>query len=447
MKKIFTFAVFTVMLSLMLGVSSCSSDKSADATGLFKTIPADAGYVAVANMQNLLEKAGCKVDEDKIEAGKEVTAMLPKVENLQFRKLLQTFFTGESGVDPSVIAIFNEGYYTYLTGYASDPAKFKATTEKEFSVKFGDNDGVSIADNVAVIGNQFWVNLGQHNIDVRDVKHFSNLDNAQSFNNSKYAESLREVEKDIEGWGNIGGMLNTANFSFQDRATIQVALETLFTDPSAFTFSAEFKKGEAEFMADILNSKGEFAKYKFPTEKLDLKTIEGIGGNAVNLVAVAIPQKMISQLLKDTEKQSPSVFGIYLKALSDIDGTIAVASDLEGNSLKGVMTTNGENGSQLAGSLKSMFGVDAVKENKLVKFTKGTISGGKPVAELTKYLDGSIAGFVSAQPAEIKGNAKKLDGVAAFTLSKKDDGIRLKFNITAQGDAAKQNFILTLLQQ
>lgn len=437
-------SLVTALLIILGATTSCSRSESADASDLLATVPADASIVAVANVNAILDKAGCKIDGDKITPSEEITSLIASFKQPDARALAESFFNGESGVDPSVVLIFAEGYYKYLTGVASDPDKFKETVAKQNKSQFSQTDGIDICGNVALKGNQFWANLGANSIDPREVKHFSTLSKEQSFLSKKSADNLVKFGTDIAGWANIAGSLNTASIPFQQRAMAQVALQTVFNDATDATFSLSFDKGEMTGSVGVLDSKGKPAKFLLATGTLDLKTIESIGGNTDALFAMSIPHKLIEQLQKDTQSKSASMLGIYLQTLGSIDGTVAVAADNGANALKGVVTTNGQSTSQLT-SMLSGLGLTVRLDGKMLLFNKGQMTGNTPVAELAKDFKGSVAGLAAVNPAAGKSDSAA-GQIRSFSITLRPESSSIALRFSAKSMQPDQNFLLTLLR-
>lgn len=428
-------AAFFLPFALLL--PSCSSDKAADAEELIATVPNDASLVAVVNVGTVLEKAGCTVDGQNITAGKEASAAVAKIKDPHVRDLANAILSGKSGIDPSVIAVFRQGYYTYLTGVAADPAKFKECFAGQTGSGFKADGDVETAANVALSGNRFWVNVGQHAVDPNDIRHFKSLDKTQSFLENKQSEQLCKVDRDIKGWANITGILNSADIPFQQRATVQVALQTLFEDPSAVLFSASAEKGAFAAEASVLNSKGNTARYLLPTEKLDIKTIESIGGTTDALMAVSVPHKLIEKLTKEAESKSVSMLGIYLKMLGGIDGTAAFAY-CENGDYRAVISTNGTDMSAVSDFL-SQGGATVTIDGKKLRVSKGSMAGAKlPVAELAPAFKGAVAGVAV-------GNFGKNEGPKAGSLMLVSENGGIVFKIKAEMADKNENALLQIL--
>jgi len=94
------------MAALAIASTSCSSGQSADASDLIATVPSYASLVAVANVKAILEKAGCKVDVEKISPSEKISALLSAGKDESSRRLADAFLNGRSGIEPSVAVIF-----------------------------------------------------------------------------------------------------------------------------------------------------------------------------------------------------------------------------------------------------------------------------------------------------------------------------------------------------
>jgi len=410
-----------VLLALIL--PSCSSGESADAGDLIATVPSDASLVAVANLKTIIEKADTK---NLGESSPELADLICNPEN---------------GIEPSVAVIFNVGYYTYVSGIAADPAKFKAAIEKKKNVKFEPQEGIDTGGNFAVSANQYWVNITGNYIDAREVKHFSTLDKTQSFLSNPQSEALCKFDKDIEGWANIAGMLNTANTDFQQRAIIQAVLQTAFEDAGNLAFSVDFQKGKATIDTDILNTKGKRAKFLFPTKTIDAKTVESVGTTTDMLAAIAVSNKLISDLIKQTSSQGMSMFNIILKSFSGVDGTTAVAFNQNGSAMSGVITTNGQNMSAIT-QLLAQHNIKTVLEGNNIRVTQGTLAGNSKVSELAAEFKGAMLGVATGSTRDIMRGTNEAIAGGAFTL--RPSGNSLQARITLFGTDPKTNILASI---
>lgn len=421
---------------MVLMFASCRKDE-ADASDLLKTVPSDASAVVVVNVEKLLSDAGCKTDGSRIIAGDDVKAALQRA-SASDRREIEAIFSGQSGIEPTVAVIFLEGGYTYLAGTLASPDDFKAYFEKENQGKFAAEDGVDVLKNVAVQGNRFWVNLAGGSIDSRNVKSFLDLSEKQSALGQPYAKELMEIEDDMRGWGNISSLLNASGLPFQQRAVAKTSMETIFEDPSDLLFSLDFDKGEIEAKVTLLNGKGKPAKVAFPTDKLDLSTIESLDCDAEILVAAAIPRKAIRQIGKSVDSQGASVLGIYLKMLDSIDGTMAVATDSRRSAMEGVVSVTG-NSTDLADFLSKTLNLSVRHEGNTLRFNSGKTAG-TPVKTLATPLKGAMCGGSMAGYENAPRGMKSL----SFGLYPEDGSLQLR--IEAVTDTPGENALLTILK-
>ncbi|MCM1368767.1 MAG: hypothetical protein NC204_00145 [Candidatus Amulumruptor caecigallinarius] len=435
--------VALVLLFTGLALTGCSSDKSANASDLLKTVPSDASLVAVANIEALLNDAGCTVDGYEVKPSDSATAFVNSVKNENMRSLLSDFITGKSGVDPSVTVLFKEGYYFYCTGLVANTDDFKAAAAKRLGGEFKESGGVETLGPVAICNNQFWISEN-NSIDPLEIKHFTTLADDQSFISNGYADKLKEIKSDIEGWGNLSGMLNTGSLSFQQRATVQVALQTLFDDANAFTFTLNFNKGEMNFVADILNAKGKPAKFLFPTEKINPGTVASLGGTAGMVCAMAISSDFVKKLQKETSGNAPSMLGVYAQLLSPVNGTVAFATDGNTENINGVITTDGSNAGALVSALKSM-DINAKTEGKLLRINKGDVKGGLQPANDASLCKDAMFVVIADPNAGIGGLGIPGFRCGVLSIVPSDDSVKVKFN--AISSDKEKNALLTILNQ
>ena len=77
MKMIRIIAALAALV-ILSGTAGCRKHDKADADELLKTIPSSASFVAVANISEILEEAGCKVDDGKVSDTEQLRAAIPK---------------------------------------------------------------------------------------------------------------------------------------------------------------------------------------------------------------------------------------------------------------------------------------------------------------------------------------------------------------------------------
>ena len=437
--KFFLPAVIALMTALVF--QSCNKNQPADAGAILATIPSDVSMVAVVNSARILENAGCKINEESITPGKELSQSVEKIKDAQMKGFVKSLINGESGIDPSVLVIFREGYYTYLTGVISNTTQFKKNIAEHAKASFVSHDGIESLRNVAVSDNRFWINLTGNTIDINSIRHFTTISESQSFLQNPYAVNLTSVAGDLAGWGNISGLMNTGGMDFQNRAAMQMAIQAMFEDASAFCFTLNSSKGEIKLVTNVLNSKGKNAKYLLPSEKVDVAAIASIGGVADGVIAMAIPGKLIGKLQKDTKSNVPSLISIYLQQLGCIDGTCAFAFGAVDplQNFRGIISTNGKDTSALSSFLSGM-DADVKVNGSQLNVSKGNVSGKAAVAEMAESFKGAIGGCVTYTAPGGFGSVFESESVMIFS-----EGSGLRLEVKGNSINKNENPVISLL--
>lgn len=378
-------------LVLALSFASCRKNGGAEVQELLQKVPNTASFVMQVDVESLLDKAGAKVKDGRIELDADLKAALDKnSSNQEFMQALN----GDTGVEPSAFVAFGDGYKVYLTGFLADTGKFKAWMQKESGQPVEESNGVSHAGKYAMTGNQFWViGSGGSTIDPDKIREYMALSDKQSFASGNFSGILTNGDADVSGWCDLAGMMNTANTPFQQRAVVKMMTSTVFEDAGFASFTVNFEKGLMKLTAHILNDKGDDAKFLYASEKLDTSLFDDLKANAGGVIGVAVPAKLIKQLQEQTKGQL-SMLSVVFGALSSIDGTVAlsVGGDDKG-AYQGAIQTGDGSTSDLMGLLNEL-DCRPAKQGKLVTFERGTMSGANSPALMGQKLKGSIMGVV-----------------------------------------------------
>lgn len=390
--KILKNFVYVVALCAMMIAGGCSKDRSADVRGMLQTIPADASMVAVADIETLAKETGCKIDGSKVIVSENVKNALTSSSQGNNTSLVALLESG--AIEPSVAALFAEGYNTYLTGYVADTDKLKEWAEKEFGENFAADGDSETCGNILVNGDRFWVCTSSRNtINAQDVKHFKSLSEKQSILVNDVVASLETLDHTLAGWGDIKGCLNAMGMDFATRATAAMMIEAIFTDAVEFSWSADIEKEGIEADMNILNTKGGIAKFNFPTSKIDPSVIESLNCTASAIAAIGVSPDMIKKLKEETGTKSLSVLGMVAGMLQCVDGTCAVASSGE-DTMSGIISTTGHGTSDLSQLLQDYSGMQVSMEGKMMRFGKGEVSGDLTSQTAAAKLKGAMAGVV-----------------------------------------------------
>ncbi len=416
---------FAFLLILSLALGSCSSDKSGDLRELFNSIPSDVSFVGVIDSEELLKQSGFKVKKGSIVPGKETEKFFAENTDKKLEFLYDLICDG--GVEPSCMALFTEGYNSYLTGFLSDTDKFKDLVESHFREKTAATGEFSTCGNIAFTSNRFWCCLTSRNtINIDNIRHFSTLSEKQSFISAGISDELMKSDKIMRGWGDIKGCLNASGMEFSTKASLQMGLEALFEDAVEFIWNMDIDKDELEIDLNLLNSKGGIAAFLYPASKAESDQIKAadISGDAVLMLAVS--PKFTDRMKKDTRGKGMSVIGMISGMISDVSGTVMVAADNADN-ISGVIPVKGNNTSGL-NQLLSQYGFSVTQDNGAMRFTKGTCSG-KITSDVTaSVLKDKMAGLIISPDSLTQG---KID-YAAFMLSTDKGGMKMSIEVKAK---------------
>lgn len=443
MKKL---SLWVLSLTLIL-LTGCKSDRN-DLSDLLKTVPSSAAAVIGIHFDDLVEDAGCKIENNQIKPGKE---LLPLIERMSQgnKKDLQVFLDGDTGISLESAVMFYDAGRTFLTFYLYDNKKFKDFVEKESGATFQEEAGVQLINNVAYKGNQAWVCLSSYRrIDPDGIAAYADLSESQSYLQNKLAKIILESDEDIVGCGSFNALIS--NILDRGQATgVSLFSGLLFDDVDALAFNMDFEKGEAEFELSFLNEQGKPAKYLLPAKKIDIKTVKMLEGTCNSLLALTVTPKTFEKLEKLGSAFGGGFFGKLTDSFKNIDGTIAVASsgdDLQNSN--GIITTTGEVSAD-AKSIISNASETMKEEGDYIRFSKGQVSGALSidnVAELLKdYCLGAVFDMKSVE-GKIGFDPKVAASFSTVTVGLKPDdgGVKLKAEVKAVDQ--KENILVSLFK-
>lgn len=434
-----------MMLTLLVVVlmSGCRKDRSADVEGLFRCVPNTASYVVVADLYSIIEKSGSRIDGDKVEASAELQKALSQAKDRKSAEMFKAMLDGDSGIEPSVAVVFADGFNNYVIGNLSSTSRFQEFVTKNDGGEWKEQDGVRYNGVYAITENRFWMRAGGLQVNPDKIKEYLALSERQSFAGSDFAPMLRDTGRDMAGWCDINGVMNTAGVDFQQRAMVKMVAEAMFKDAGFAVFDMQFDKGSVNIEGRLLDSKGKDAKYLLPNQKIDEKALDRIGGKADGLLAMAVPQKLIKQV-KDMVSGKVSMIGMVVNAMGCVDGTSAFAFTSHGQGVSGVIQTNGGSTADLMSLLQSM-GMTVSKENKDLLVTQGSMDGADDVAAMAATLKGCSMGVVLNTGSFNPAFAPNPNGIKdmVIKLVPKSGSMVLEVQVRAKNSDA--NFIVSML--
>lgn len=436
---------FCLMLTLLVAVlmGGCRKDRGADVEGLFRCVPNTASYVVVADLRSIIEKSGSKINGDKVEASAELQKALEQAQDKKAADTFKALLNGDSGIEPSAAVAFADGFSNYIIGNLSSTSKFREFVTKNDGGEWKEQDGIEYSGVYAITENRFWLRAGGQQVNPDKIKEYLALSERQSFAGSDFAPMLKDADRDMVGWCDINGAMNTAGVGFQQRAMVKMVSEAMFKDAGFAVFDMQFDKGAVSMECRLLDSNGKDAKYLLPSQKIDEKVLSRLGGKADGLLAVAVPQKLIKQI-KGMVSGKISMVGMVVNAMGCIDGTSAFAFTNHGDGLNGVIQTNGESTADLMSMLQGM-GMTVSKENKELLVSQGSLDGTDDVAAMAMLLKGCSMGVVANANTFNPTFAPNANGIKDMVVKMVPKSGSMVLEIQIRAKNPDVNFIVSML--
>ncbi|MCH5242745.1 MAG: hypothetical protein J1F67_10065 [Muribaculaceae bacterium] len=438
----------TLAAIMLLVFNSCKKD-TVDVTDLLSSVPSSAAGVIVLNMENMLDDAGCKIKDHVITPSQVVMNLLDKASSQDKEDFLM-LFDGSTGIEPKAAVVFYDSNRAFLTFALYDVDKFCSFVEGKSGHKFVDEgSGVKMNGSVAVKGAQAWICLTSgKRLDADAIASYASLGKAQSFLVTPIGEKLLVEENDIRGWALINTFVNEL-LSRSESSMATLGLGFLFEDAESVKFKVDFKKGELESEAVVLNDKGKPAKYQLPAEKIDVNTLKNLGGSCDAMMAFTINSKLIKKFDQLSSAFGGVMFGNLNDAFKNIDGTVGVITGSNSmEELKGVITTKGEVSQTLKDLISTQIAPISL-DGKLLTFGKGNVNGHLDVAECADELKGCCLGIV-LDASGLNSVGYDASGMAAgfknFVLKFKPESGGLEMELEINTADPKENALVTLLK-
>lgn len=429
------------MLTLLVAVlmAGCRKDLGADVGELFRCVPNTASYVVVADLRSIFEKSGSKIDGDKVEASAELQKVLEQARDKKAAEMFKALLDGDSGIEPSAAVAFADGFSNYIIGNLSSTSKFREFVTKNDGGEWKEQDGVNYNGVYAITENRFWLCAGGQQVNPDKIKEYLALSEKQSFAGSDFASMLQDSDRDLTGWCDLDGVMNTAGVNFQQRAMVKMVSEAMFKDAEFAVFDMQFDKGVLKTEGRLLDSKGKDAKYLLSSQKVDEKVLDRIGGKGDALFAMAVPQKLIKQI-QDMASGKMSMVGVVAGAMGCVDGTVAMAFS-EPSAVKGVIQTNGKSTSDLMALLQQT-GTEVTKEGKDLLFSMGEMGGTESVKDMASMLKGCSMGVVM-DASVFQGEQQGMKNMV-FRMVPKSGSMIMELQMYTQDSGV--NFIIAMLK-
>lgn len=423
-----SFGIICVLLIIGL-FSSCSKDAGADARDLLATVPSDASGVAIIDVEEILDKLGCKVSKTEITLSPELAKAYQSKNPEKNAKDGETT-TIDLGVAPtSIVMFFAER--PFMTGVIDDPAKFKEYIEKEQKGTFKEEQGVNVLDDMAYVGNQFWISM-TGSINPERILQFTKLGKEQSYLSNELSETLLKMDHDVAALASIDAILNNTG---HQRNGLRLAITSVFEDATWIGLDGEFDKNELDMSISVYGSNQKPSKFLLPFEKIDVATVRQLGGKADMVFAAGVPSALIKKVLDVFSAFGGGFPKDITDALGNIDGTMAFATSMSGSGAKGIVTTDGKAGPTLLEMLSNQSGMTVTRDGKYLRLQSGTSCGNIiNIENAASEFKGAYFGLMASGKTIGQGVKETV-----FTAKPDNGSLEFDFKITFDKDVF-QNF-------
>lgn len=425
MKKLTSLLLMSVILLAL--ATGCSKDSNDDSASLLRTVPADASGVAILDISRLAESLDCKTDGKSIKLSAELEKAITESKSLKedHKKFFKDLCSGETGVAISSVVFFSAAR-EYVTGLLNDPEKFISYMQAsgmDPQSNVVEENGAKIVGKIVVIGNQFW-RCATGTPDVEQLKYYQGLSEKQSFASQEGAPMLLEGENTLAYVADIKRAMTMT----KDAKYIRMATTMMFEDMAYVAGNANINKKDFNSTTKVLNSDMKPAKLILPAKKIDASLVKSLNKTGDVFMAICIPE----DLSKKVADAMSSAFGPNVKNLTQpleqIDGTVAVCTDLDGTGIDARIQTTGKDFTGLSNMLHLIPAVDVTRDGNVISVKYGnTASSGTMTSEqAASKLKGAWLGLAAADIP-----AKGMNTMALLI----PDGNSLRLDVKVEGGA------------
>ncbi len=388
-----------VSILLLLISGACSNSRQQEtARELLATVPSDAAYTAVINIDRLVSSTGGKVkDHTEIEPSAMLRKFLGKIESPVMSAHVDSILAGKAGVDFSCMVLFENEGTLWLTAPLADAGKTKAYLGRNGYDLQPAGDGLLSAREVILNENQIWITPSDSVANAGAADTFSRINSEQSMLSSDYADRLTEMtEAYIDLW-DITLLWKTLG-SKADQARIITAFT--FEDVHYASFTAEMTQNSLTANGRFLDSEFKDADCNLATGKLEARDFDILGDKAEAVCGLSIDSKLMKNVIKAVSAFGGAVPPKTADALKNIEGPLVMASDSDNNIILSIPCKKGKEESVVNAidALTLILGnnpgmrMTSRPEAVLISFNEGPQSG-VPAKKIGEKLDGAWLGL------------------------------------------------------
>lgn len=429
---------FRILFMILAAVVMVSCSKSDDMEALLEKVPSDASFVMTFNLQDLAKKSGLKsAKEGQLPAG--LSSLLKN--NPDADETIGLIIKGESGISLTAALSFEHNGIDWILFLVDDEQKAGLYLEK-----------IKMNELAFIESGYLWIPSRTSSVEV--VNRYMNLKKEDNILSVKAAESLADMEKDIEVYCNIDAMIDASTNSLRESSEMRIVLASLFNDAKYLRAWVEFEKDEIEGEMTILNAEGKEAPTSIGTSKLTSDFLKNISGRYDVLAAMSFSEKSVEKLIG----QYASILsrGGYGNILEGFTGTLAIGLNTQTMATSGdrkgitivVQYKNSDLASQASGGIRELLGSEMLvsAQGKFV-YIGTTIPGGQASPELVSALEGSTIGL-AFDPSLIAGTSGQptLKKWTTFVFKGVPSDKSVKIIMEAKTDGTDKNSLETLIE-
>lgn len=381
----------TLLISLLLPlfIASCSSSNEDDTLELLGSVPAEAEFVAVVNLNEIVVQSGGEVKDGNIKDVGSLKKLLDEAKSKKSDWVLE----GNSGIDVTSAVIFSYKGNFYFTCLIKDAEQVRENINADYPGEWEKVGDFYTKNSFMVSDSRLWV---ADHADTGQILKFMDYSEAESFNSVDYSKTLAKSSDAISFYGSLDGILDSTNLAFSQKSLVRLASGMFFKDPKYVIGNGNYKNQEMILEATLCNSEFKPANCELDMSAIDINQVAALDGNANTVIAMAVSQKLVKQLLDVASSVGGAMPQEYTQLLEPLDGTIAFAAQAnnknEGNGFRASVATSGKDNASLLQILQS-FGEVKI-DGKIFNISYGSYGKGKlDVKQTAESFKGASLGF------------------------------------------------------
>lgn len=350
-----------LIATMALVAAACSHNQSE----ILDTIPAESGFIARINAENLLESAGFSRNGDEWEAGKVVDALLSELSSKD-RLEIEQALNMTKAVDAGNVFLFSYENDSYLTCLVKYPDELAAALEAEFGVPERSNSFKVYDEHIMLRDNRLWI--------ADDTRKLTNVLDAAA---SKPATSSKSIMATFAAENTaIDISLNPSMLFASNPYARAMGIDIKALAQSHISYRATLDKNKLKIVATTFDETGDKMAIGDLMTPIDASFIKFMPGKPDAAFAFGkVSDELISQVLGDVPSMQRNLVEPYFKA---VNGTFAIAASMPEELNRFT--------DPAAWSFTLAVGYDESKAGELLRMAAGLNGNGVTVRQLADQL-------------------------------------------------------------